>query len=754
MTSIIHYRISDPMKAYTLIYALLFFLTIPGQAQWQWSHPLPQGNALYCIGFIDSVNGLAMGEYGAIVKTSDGGESWRLVDNSYKCNLFKFHFPTANVGYAIGEDKYIGPAPPLRVIMKTTDGGNHWFTVFHGVTSPFNSLWFTSELTGYTVGYLGIIRKTTDGGITWKDCSTPITDELSDIAFFDSTTGIAIGSNDIILRTGNGGKTWIRIPGVPSAEITSLRITSPHSAHMVLVGGEQPGGVIWNTVNLFRSNDKGITWQVSPDSLKLKMFNAVLSADFPDPDSGFVSIEFDKIVRTTDGGANWDTVALDFSPDYLHFMNGTTGFSLHGVKFVYSGSIGSQIGKTSDRGMNWHPTTEQSSIEYLFDIEFPSADVGYAIGGKNSYVDFLKTSDGGAHWSQPMNEVLDDSYLTASFFLNKDTGYVADGNGKLFKTTNGGVTWSNLLTSETFIATSIFFRNAAIGYVIAFETKESKSGYTVKSTTNGGIFWETVALAGTNYYTHIVFPSHDTGYLIGENTGTNPESSFYRSTDKGVHWEKITVLQYMRFASLQFFNASFGYALSAYGFLYKTLDGGDHWIVDTIEGIRSELYGMKFLNPDTGYIVGDFGLILRTTDGGNSWSKQESGTDIRLRSVCFASPGKVFAAGDAGVILAGDNMPGLGINELMPKKAGLASRYFPNPTRDNLSVSFELPVSGNVMIKVYDTWGRLVHCYSCKEMSAGRHVIPLTMASLAPGLYYCSILSDGICETRKVIVRE
>jgi photosystem II stability/assembly factor-like uncharacterized protein len=554
------------------------------------------------------------------------------------------------------------------------------------------------------------------------------------------------------LRTFDAGASWTLVSGVPAGTMTSLRIMSPFSAHLVLIGQLQYGGIYRSIVNRLETNDAGLTWQISPDTLKLNLFNGVLSADFPTHDTGFVSIEFHKLARTTDGGASWDTVSYELYPGRIHFLNGRSGFSLQseigGVSYSYGGIV-SQIWKTNDRGMTWHIKTEQSSTAHFFNIEFPSAEVGYAIGGYNNYVEILKTTDGGAHWSRPMNDVLDDSYLTASFFQNKDTGYIADGNGKLFKTTNGGVTWSNLLTIEHFTATSIFFRNADTGYVTSYESKESKSGYAIRSTTDGGIHWIPLALAFASSYASIVFPSPDTGFLIGE---SNYKSSIYRSTDHGVTWKKITDSYDAYITKLQFFNASFGYALCDYGVLFKTLDGGNTWSYNSIEG--NNLYDMSFLNPDTGYIVGDFGQIFRTSDGGNSWSKQESGTHFLLRSVCFASPEKVFAAGDFSVILSADNMPGLGVDEHRPKEAYLASRYYPNPARDNLSVSFALPMSGNVMIKIYDTWGRQIQCFFYKEMSAGRHVVHLNMASLTPGLYYCSILSDGICETRKVIVRE
>src|SRR6187551_2965876 len=46
-----------------------------GSSGWQWGNPLPQGNTLRAMSFAGGV-GYAGGEFGTLLKTTDGGASW------------------------------------------------------------------------------------------------------------------------------------------------------------------------------------------------------------------------------------------------------------------------------------------------------------------------------------------------------------------------------------------------------------------------------------------------------------------------------------------------------------------------------------------------------------------------------------------------------------------------------------------------------------------------------------------------------
>lgn len=68
-------------------------------------------------------------------------------------------------------------------------------------------------------------------------------------------------------------------------------------------------------------------------------------------------------------------------------------------------------------------------------------------------------------------------------------------------------------------------------------------------------------------------------------------------------------------------------------------------------GTAVKLRGVCFTDANTGTVVGDSGTILHTTDGGATWTKQNSQTTVNLHKVSFADAWAGIAVGDSGVIL-------------------------------------------------------------------------------------------------------
>src|SRR5437764_13530954 len=90
-----------------------------GSSSWHWQNPLPQGNNLRGASFVDADTGTAVGEYGTIVRTTDGGNSWTVQASGTTQTLWAVSFTDANHGTAVGA---------AGQIVGTTEEGDHRVT--------------------------------------------------------------------------------------------------------------------------------------------------------------------------------------------------------------------------------------------------------------------------------------------------------------------------------------------------------------------------------------------------------------------------------------------------------------------------------------------------------------------------------------------------------------------------------------------------------------------------------------------------
>ena len=127
------------------------------------------------------------------------------------------------------------------------------------------------------------------------------------------------------------------------------------------------------------------------------------------------------------------------------------------------------------------------------------------------------------------------------------------------------------------------------------------------------------------------------------------------ATDGGSTWTPQAAPTGADLRSVDFLDASIGWAVGEAGTILKTTDGGATWTPQAAP-TNADLRSVDFLDASTGWAVGEAGTILETTDGGRHWTTQPSGTTVNLRSVdSFAQDARdtptVWAVGDSGTIL-------------------------------------------------------------------------------------------------------
>lgn len=136
------------------------------------------------------------------------------------------------------------------------------------------------------VGERGHILMSQDGGTQWTQAATPVSVTLTAVRFADAKTGWAVGHGAVVLHTRDGGQHWSR-----QSDGRAL-MGSIAKARQVA----QEKGDTLLAEKLQRFIDDG------PDK-------PLLDALFLDARRGFAVGAYGLVIRTEDGGANWQVAS-------------------------------------------------------------------------------------------------------------------------------------------------------------------------------------------------------------------------------------------------------------------------------------------------------------------------------------------------------------------------------------------------------------------------------------------------------------
>lgn len=90
-------------------------------------------------------------------------------------------------------------------------------------------------------------------------------------------------------------------------------------------------------------------------------------------------------------------------------------------------------------------------------------------------------------------------------------------------------------------------------------------------------------------------------------------------------------------------------------------------------------------------------------------------------------------------------------DDVVPFAYKLEQNY-PNPFNPTTNISFSIPISGNVTIKVFDILGREVTTVLNKSMSAGQYSVPFNAVNLESGVYIYQIQSNNFVDAKKMML--
>jgi len=80
------------------------------------------------------------------------------------------------------------------------------------------------------------------------------------------------------------------------------------------------------------------------------------------------------------------------------------------------------------------------------------------------------------------------------------------------------------------------------------------------------------------------------------------------------------------------------------------------------------------------------------------------------------------------------------------------SQNYPNPFNSSTRISYQLPVSGLVVLKVFDVRGREVETLVNERQSAGNHFVEFNGANLSSGVYFYKLKAGNYCAMKKFLL--
>lgn len=577
--------------------------TTVGHSGWNWGNPQPQGHTLHAVEFANAARGYAAGEFGTLLRTDDGGASWRGVSTGTTFSLTKLRAIDAN-------SVVIGSGCLLR---RSDDGGQSFrrllFTSSESsCPAGIAAFHFPTSQTGFLLLADGTVVQTANGGASFSGrqavpgtqathpTSTPATP--TDIFFTDASTGFALTSSadgGAIYRTTDGGNTWTR------------KATDPSVLNSVFFADAMDGYAVGNANRVLKTTDGGSTWepQEVADDVPADGLTSVRCASATE--CLMTTASGDRLLRTTDGG----TTIESFNPSARKVFAASLASPSVAVGVGEGGATVRSV--NADAADPSFAPVGSEPLDAIFSrMRAASQSIALAPGqdGKLGV-----STDGARTWS--LKHVPTSDSLIDAWFTDADHGFVLDNAGRAQRTEDGGDSWALLDTGTSQVPKSVYAPDA--GTVLLFGPRG------VRRSQDGGVSFDPVGGRLASKAGVFDYDRTSGGVLFAWGIG-----GVLVSSDQGATWKAVKgPVKRPAYQKVDFVSETAGFALTTDGRLWRTLNGGRRWTQLASAGTQ-RAYDMAFGSTTDGYLAvrsfgasgKDAGWVLHTSDGGASWAPQ------------------------------------------------------------------------------------------------------------------------------------
>lgn len=693
----------------SFLFLILSIYGISAIAQVTWLSPLPTGNNLYDVFYLDEDHGWAVGANGTIIAyDANISNEWWLCESPVQADLNAIVMRSDGKGFCIGDG---------GTVLKTTDSGISWEILDLNTFEDLFGIEYLQTDQVWIVGDDGFIGFSDNSGGTWVEQTNGHDWFLKSICMLNANEGWISGENYSLFRTTDGGLTWVlNYEGYGYCYNTVCFYDNMHGWAGGMSEESVPSG------SLIRTADGGQTWtELDGDPY------AVYDVHFFDTLNGWMS-KGSYFMRSSDGGESWLEYPDEWKNDY-YFIDELNGWAVAGLGATY---------KTIDGGDLWVRTNRAATDEAIWSCTF--ADMEYGWGGCDNG-EVIHTENGGIDW---VGQELPGAFLPINDidFVDKEHGWALSFE-HVYRTKNGGEEWDEInYFDDSYYA--LDFHDSLIGWIVGFKAS-------IQKTLDGGENW-TEQASGFPVFRRIL----DVYFLDDQEGWVAGEQGYSRTTDGGESWIYSTKGAWN--TDIFFLDSQHGWMIdlvfSVGTRIWYSENGGVNWqercwIPDySFRDLYfvDEEYGFAAASSD----YGDANGIFETRDGGITWNANE-GSGQMMMDLSFPNQETGWAVGAGGQILRLDADP-VSIGEDMTSHTNSSLKVFPNPASSSINLQFYLAESSAVNFQLFSIDGRLLQEEFLGYLNLGGYEYRISVDRLPSGIYFAIVNSGSCIQSKKLVI--
>lgn len=635
-----------------------------------------------------------VGENGTFQYSANQGDAWTPGVINGGVTVRSVFFVNASKGWAAGNN---------GSIITTTNGGSSWTPQTSGTSQHLYSIAFADDQIGYAAGASATLRKTTDGGATWTHLPSGAADELYDVSVKGSVV-VIVGANGFGLKSTNGGSTWtnLKLHTDSRSDATAAYVFSADS--LFVVGG---GGYIRKTTNggstytyglhemhgrltdvhfydnlkgwavssrnraVLRTTDGGANWLLPTGTTISQSWAQKLSnnssigntfAIHPTQKNTIFAAFGSAVYLSTNLGETWTQIATIAGGGSTHSF--LVSQRDPNVWLAAHTGGGDRVSRTTNAGATWTATIIRNFTSYGMPLEADPDDTelvlfapdGTGPGGSNADAVLFRSTDFGATWDTlaqtPFRSPCDVMIVPDSNnIIYVGDGITGSGNGRLFRSSDGGLTWNLIYSvSGSEIPTIGMSR---LNNTECYATAWGSGG--VRKTANFGVSWGQIMTTSSTWGVDV--SKDDPNFVM---YGVYGGGTSYHSVNAGAN-----------FTSKSLTGSNYAIFLFDRETILAQQSGGIYKLNTTYTVPVSNLQSANVLNPNGAEVLqyntihnitwtstnfANMRIELKTTPAG-SWQTVASSTPAATGSYAWTVPNAPTTEARIRVMDASDGTP-------------------------------------------------------------------------------------------------